>query len=75
MNVRHGCGIWKSIQKLRVNFWNYIRFNLGSGREIRFWEDRWIGEVPLKVAFKNLFSLVADPNGLVVDFFYESINS
>lgn len=34
VRVRHGCGMWKSIQKLRVNFWNYIRFNLGSGREI-----------------------------------------
>lgn len=64
----------KSIQKVRENFWSFIRLELGSGREIRFWENRWIREVPLKVAFSNLFSLAVNPRGLVLDFFDERLN-
>lgn len=33
---RHGCGLWKSLQKVQKKFWSFIRFDLGSGREIRF---------------------------------------
>lgn len=68
---RHGRGLWKSIQSVRECFWKFIRYKLGSGREISFWEDKWIGEVPLKVLFRNLFSLAVDPRGKVVDHYDE----
>lgn len=50
---------------------NFIHFNLGSSREIHFGEDRWIGKVPLKVSFINLYSLAVNPKRRVVDFFDE----
>lgn len=67
VRVRHDCSFWKSIQKMRESFWKFIRFNLGLGREIPFWEDMWIGEVPLKTTFKNIYSLAVEPKGRVVD--------
>lgn len=59
---------------MRDCFWKYICFNLGLGREISFREDKWIGEVPLKVLFRNLFTLAVDPKGKVVDYFDEAGN-
>lgn len=49
--VRHGCGIWKSIMKVRADFWKFIRFKMGSGLEINFWVDVQVGDVPLKEKF------------------------
>lgn len=58
---RYGCGMWKSILKIKVIFWKFIRLKARSSKEIRFWEDRWVGEQPLKDSFRNLFSIAFDP--------------
>lgn len=62
---RHGCGLWKSICGVRDLFWKHVCFRVGSGREIRFWNDRWVGEVPLMEAFRSLYGLALEPDGLV----------
>lgn len=69
MRVRHGCGVWKSISALRDMFWNHIYLKVGFGREVRFWEDRLVGDVPLKDVFSILYRLALDPGGMVKDFF------
>lgn len=74
VRVRHGCGIWKSIQKLREVFWNCIRFNLGLGKNICFWEDSWVGEFPWKDSFRSLFSLTIDPKEFVTNAFDDGGN-
>lgn len=33
---RHGCDIWKSIFFVKVDFLRFIKFKLGSGRDIKF---------------------------------------
>lgn len=48
---RHGCGILKSIFKVKDLFWGLTRFQLGMGHDIRFWQDIWIGDLPLKDRF------------------------
>lgn len=35
----HDYGFWKSIRKGKDDFWNCIRFKVGSSEEIRFWEN------------------------------------
>lgn len=45
VHVRHGCGIWKSILKVRKDFWNLIQFKLGSGSKIKFWKTPGWGTV------------------------------
>lgn len=65
---RYGCGIWKSIQMIE-DVWKFIRFKLGSGKEIRFWEDRWVRDGLLKESFRILYGLSIDPLDKVVDWF------
>lgn len=36
-----------------------------SGGQTRFWLDPWLGEIPLKVEFWELFEICADPDILV----------
>lgn len=36
---RHGYRIWKSILVGRDDFWKYLKFNLGSSENIKFWKD------------------------------------
>lgn len=36
IRVWHGCELWKSIQKVKDIFWKFIRFKLGSRKEIWF---------------------------------------
>lgn len=68
---RHGYGLWKSIQKVKDGFWKFIRFNMESERDIRIWDDLWIGDSPLQDMFRNLHSLAMDPMGRVIDAFDE----
>jgi len=38
---------------------------LGDRSKIRFWDDVWCGEMPLKEAFPSLYDIVCDKNSLV----------
>lgn len=70
---RHGCGIWKSILAVKQIFWEFIRFKLGDGENIRFWLDVWVGDVPLRVTFPNIFKLALDSSALVANCFDSSL--
>ncbi|KAL4296867.1 hypothetical protein GQ457_12G029750 [Hibiscus cannabinus] len=64
--------IWKNISKPLAgpsnNFVNAIRFKLGDGRRIIFWED-FLTEVPsLKLSFPRVFGLVLKKSGKVCEF-------
>lgn len=43
---------------------------VGNGAAIRFWDDIWIGEVPLKIMFPYIYSISADP-GMTVKQVYK----
>jgi hypothetical protein len=30
-------------------------FRVNSGEDVRFWEDVWVGDVPLKLVFPDLY--------------------
>ncbi|KAK9062488.1 hypothetical protein SSX86_019675 [Deinandra increscens subsp. villosa] len=42
---------------------------LGNGHDIKFWVDRWVGEVPLNRRFPNLFDNSMLKSGVVASFF------
>ena len=50
-------GMWKTIR----NWWESIKgrshFKIGNGRRIKFWKNRWCGNLSLEEAFLSLFSI------------------
>ncbi|XP_024636614.1 uncharacterized protein [Medicago truncatula] len=40
---------------------------MGDGRDILFWHDIWVGEIPLKIKFPRLYELVEDKECSVAD--------
>ena len=43
---------------MKDTFLDYGSFRLGNGSQIRFWEDKWLGSIPLKDKFPGLFNIV-----------------
>jgi len=62
----HGVWLWKNIRKGWSLFSSHTRLVLGDGSRIRFWDDVWCGEMPLKEAFPGLYDIACDKNLLVV---------
>jgi len=38
------------------NFKDRIKWEVCNGKDIKFWEDKWVGNVALKCKFLRLFS-------------------
>ena len=56
-------------------FDNRIRWKLGDGKSIKFWEDKWIGDLPLKHKFLRLHSLSLNVDSLMCEMGEWVINS
>uniref|UniRef100_A0A2N9HBH8 Reverse transcriptase zinc-binding domain-containing protein n=1 Tax=Fagus sylvatica TaxID=28930 RepID=A0A2N9HBH8_FAGSY len=52
----HGVGLWKSIRSRWATFSKFVVFEVGDGSLIRFWDDVWCAEEPLKMAYPELVS-------------------
>jgi len=63
----HRVGLWKNIRKGWSLLCSYIRLILGNGSRIRFWDDVWCGELPLKEAFPVLYDIARDKDADVAD--------
>jgi hypothetical protein len=53
--VFQGCGgtLWGG----SVDFKQKVRFEVGNGSRVLFWQDVWCGELPLKTLFPALFNI------------------
>ena len=43
--------------KTKVAFFSRTKFIVGNGREIRFWEDTWLGDSPLALQYPSLYNI------------------
>ena len=50
-----GASLWKHIRSGWSNFSRFIKFEVGNGLCIKFWQDPWCGDLILKEAFPKLF--------------------
>ena len=44
-----------------------MRFKVGSGNKVKFWKDRWCGDVSLRDVFPNLFSIASSKDARLAD--------
>jgi hypothetical protein len=58
---------WSGLMKIKDQFLQCGHFKVRSGTEIRFWEDTWVGDQPLKLAYPNLFRIVRKKSATVVE--------
>jgi hypothetical protein len=43
--------------KVKYQFLEFSTFNLHNGTHVRFWEDKWFGNVPLKDQYPCLYNI------------------
>jgi hypothetical protein len=44
--------------QVKEDFFNRGHFSVGSGRSVRFWEDIWLGDMPLAIQYLSLYNIV-----------------
>jgi hypothetical protein len=44
-------------------------FILYDGRQIRFWEDSWLGTTPLNIQYPNLYNIVRRKDATIAEIF------
>lgn len=49
------CG--STLEEVKGRLSQYVLFEVGRGFQIRFWDDVWCGEIPLKEAFPLLYRI------------------
>lgn len=65
--VKGSSQFWRGLHKIKHLFnWGAI-FKVGDGRNCQFWQDCWLLNVPLKIAFADLFGVTRDPFCFVAD--------
>jgi hypothetical protein len=55
--------------KVKDSFLNLGYFQLGNGHNVRFWEDRWLGNSTLKELYPTLFVITRKKHISVISVF------
>ena len=56
---------WKGLMGVKDEFFSRGSFNIGDGQNTRFWEDSWLGGMPLSLQYSSLYNIVQRKNVLV----------
>ena len=46
-------------------FNKYVQYKVGVGDRVKFWTDRWCGDIPLHLAFPTLYNFAANKEASV----------
>jgi hypothetical protein len=60
-----GSPFWKGLMKVKSDFFSRGLFKVGDGGSVRFWEDIWLGDVPLSQQYPSLYNIVHHRDVLV----------
>ncbi|WVZ91915.1 hypothetical protein U9M48_038026 [Paspalum notatum var. saurae] len=58
---------WAGIMEVKELFLSLGSFNIGDGTQIRFWEDNWCGNQPLKFSYPSLFNIATKKGTTVAE--------
>ena len=64
---RYGVGLWKAIRKEWLFLNSRLAYQVGSGQRVKFWKDKWCGDVHLCESFPSLFSISLSKDAWVLD--------
>ena len=64
---RYGVGVWKLIRNGWEAFKDKTRFQVGLGNRVKFWKDRWCGDLSLRDEFLGLYAITSFKDAWVVD--------
>ena len=53
----YGVCLWKFIRTGWWNFSKFIRYEVGDGTRVKFWDNVWCRDCPLKEAFLDLYNI------------------
>lgn len=59
---------WKGLHKVKHLFHWGAEYHVKKGDRVRFWHDSWIGGIPLKVQFNQIFEICQKPDAMVREF-------
>ena len=57
MSGAYSVCLWKFIQSGWGNFSKFIQYEVGDGTRVKFWDDVWCRDHPLKEAFPDLYNI------------------
>jgi hypothetical protein len=60
-------GVWKHIKRGWDKFSKFVRFEVGVGSKVSFWNDVWCRDSPLKLPYPNLFHIAQRKDAWVAD--------
>jgi hypothetical protein len=60
---------WKGLMNVKNEFFKRGYFKIGDGTSVRFWEDVWMGDMPLSQQYPALYNIVQHKNVLVSTVF------
>ncbi|WVZ49290.1 hypothetical protein U9M48_000659 [Paspalum notatum var. saurae] len=60
---------WSGLMKVKGRFLQLSSFILHDGSQIRFWEDRWFGHLPLKIQYPSLYNIARKKNVTISSVF------
>jgi hypothetical protein len=49
---------WAGLMKAKANFLMHGSFRLNNGKQIRFWEDKWLGNHSFQEQYPTLYNIV-----------------
>ena len=64
----HGCWVWfmeKYPEKVGRFFSKNIRFEVEVGDRVKFWTDRWCGDLPLQLSFSVVYGIATNREAFV----------
>lgn len=64
-NARGASQFWKGLYEIKKWLSLGSAYELGNGKSVRFWEDVWLGDTPIKTQYPNLYNICGDKDWTV----------